>query len=65
MNKITTEMRSETREILPQGIDILDYLDKLEPFEIFSGYGFLNKNDWEEDKERGWILSIKNTTNQT
>lgn len=56
--------RLETPEMSPQrpmGLDILDFLDSLEEFEIFSGLGFLKKEDWIYNQEDNrWNLNITN-----
>lgn len=59
-------MKSETQEMSPQpekpvGLCILKNISKTEPFELFSGLGFLKKDNWFYDtKEEMWKISIIN-----
>lgn len=47
----------------PIGLNILEYCDKLERFDLFTGKGFLNKNNFQKEEDE-WILALYTIRNQ-
>ena len=50
----------EHNGILPNGMSVLAYIDNVENFEQFTGFGLLTEDDWEYD-EREKRFRIKHT----